>query len=111
MKTTEFFSIGSKVIGQHGICHGGFIASLLDEVTGALCRLYHLDDGIDPRTAYLNTTYKKAVRAPGVIRTTSEVALVERRKILLRATIYDEVGDVCVIGEVLYIIMLTKPVL
>lgn len=86
--------------GQSGICHGGFIATLLDEVTGRLLS----DHGLPyPFTVLLNVTYKQPVYAPAVILARAVMGKVEGRKMFVTATIEDENRTVCATADALFV--------
>ncbi|PKX97621.1 PaaI family thioesterase [Aspergillus novofumigatus IBT 16806] len=53
--------LGAGVSGQPDIAHGGFLATVLDQVTGTLIRASGLDRGRGAVTVYLNVNYKKPV--------------------------------------------------
>lgn len=103
MEARELIDYGSEVTGQRGICHGGFLATIVDEAAGAFLRVYEYDNNIDPRTAYLNINYKKAVETPGVMLVTTKFLLREGRKMRLEVRISDKEGDTCLVADILYI--------
>ncbi|QMW42893.1 hypothetical protein G4B11_006263 [Aspergillus flavus] len=76
--------IGAGVSGKDGVAHGGFLATLMDELTGGLVAALGLDRGLGIRTASLNTTYHKLLLAQGFIMARAEIVKVERRKVLVR---------------------------
>lgn len=84
--------LGAGVSGQPDIAHGGFLATVLDQVTGTLIKASGVDKGRGAVTVYLNVNYQKPVRVPGVVVVRAEVGRVEGRKIYVR-------GDICVDGE------------
>jgi acyl-coenzyme A thioesterase PaaI-like protein len=94
---------GYQLSGQAGICHGGFLATLADEAGGAFLRIYGYDNSVDPRTAYLNVSYRKAVATPGVMLLKVRMLSRQGRKMFLEVRIMDAAGDVCVLAEILYI--------
>lgn len=96
--------IGAGVSGKDGVAHGGFLATLMDEVTGGLIVLLDLDRGLGIRTASLNTTYHKLLLAQGFIMARAEVVKVERRKVFVKGEIRDAAGNVCTTSEALFII-------
>lgn len=95
--------LGNGITGQPAIAHGGFLATVMDEVTGNLIGNAKLDRGRGMFTGYLKTNYHKPVAAPGVILAVSKVTRQEGRKIFLEAAIKDETGDVCTTAEALFI--------
>ena len=56
---------GRGVTGQNGIAHGGFLATVMDEVTGNLISATGLDDGLGMFTVKLETGYKRPVFVGG----------------------------------------------
>ncbi|KAE8344334.1 hypothetical protein BDV24DRAFT_160476 [Aspergillus arachidicola] len=96
--------IGAGVSGKDGVAHGGFLATLMDELTGGLVAALGLDRGLGIRTASLNTTYHKLLLAQGFIMARAEIVKVERRKVFVKAEIRDAAGDVCTTSEALFII-------
>ncbi len=75
----------------------------MDEAGGRLIHVYDIGNGLDPFTVTLNITYKKPVKAPGVILVTSKVVQQERRKISILVTAVDAEGDECVTTETLFV--------
>lgn len=51
--------LGAAVSGQHGIAHGGFLATIIDEVTGGLINASELDNGYGIFTATLDVSYHR----------------------------------------------------
>ncbi|KAB8221471.1 HotDog domain-containing protein [Aspergillus novoparasiticus] len=86
--------IGAGVSGKDGVAHGGFLATLMDELTGGLVAALGLDRGLGIRTASLNTTYHKLLLAQGFIMARAEIVKVERRKVFVKAEIRDAAGNV-----------------
>lgn len=94
------------------MAHGGFLATLLDESMGILLtanqeytnHVNGVNEPIDQVTAYLNVTYKGAVRTPGVVMVRAEIMKVVGRKWFLKAVVRDRSdGRDLVIGEALFI--------
>jgi len=102
-ETRELIQFGPAIKGQDGICHGGFLATAIDEAAGRLIHIYDIGNGLDPFTVNLNMTYKKPVKAPGLILLTSKVVQQERRKIRVLVTLVDADGDECVTTETLFV--------
>lgn len=103
MESLDLIAVGPEVIGQQRICHGGFLATVMDEASGGVIIAYALDGGLDPYTVTLNMTYKKPIQAPGVIVARARIASVEGRKIRVVTDILDQAGDVCVRAESLFV--------
>jgi len=99
----QLLALGPALVGQKGICHGGFLATVMDEVGGILIQACELDRGLPPHTATLNMTYIKPVVTPGVILATSKVVERVRRKIRVLTTIVDADGVTCVSAEILFV--------
>ncbi|EAW17467.1 PaaI family thioesterase [Aspergillus fischeri NRRL 181] len=103
--------LGAGVSGQPDIAHGGFLATVLDQVTGTLIRASGLDRGRGAVTVYLNVIYKKPVRVPGVVVARAEVGRVDGRKIYVMGEISvaeaDRGGEgegVCVVCEGMFLV-------
>lgn len=73
--------LGPGVDGYPGVCHGGLVATLMDESMSILLGinkdLRPEEERLNTLTVYLNTTYKKAVPTPSTILV--EVKVVERQ--------------------------------
>ncbi|KAH7380738.1 HotDog domain-containing protein [Pyrenochaeta sp. MPI-SDFR-AT-0127] len=116
-KAATIVDLGDGLNGYPQILHGGFVATLLDEVCGVLIVLNlerrsqrlrdlgHSNSDIEMGyfTAYLNTTYKKPIPAPGIIFCMTKIEREEGRKIYVRATIEDGSGTVYTEGEAMFI--------
>lgn len=106
-----FFELGNGVNGFPNICHGGFVATLLDEVMGILLSVnqeyLHWQKGeaveISYMTAYLNMRYLAPVTTPGIVLGRAKVEKVEGRKIYIRAAIEDGEGKELTVAEALFI--------
>jgi len=98
------YSLGSDVGGHPGLCHGGIIAVMLDELTAGLAwNLFHKDFGY---TAYLNTTFVKELKIPAVVRTRAWIdpeRPVEGKKSWVKSVVEDGEGTVYTKGEALWI--------
>ena len=105
--------LGDGVNGYPNICHGGFVATMLDEVMGVLLTVNHQDyaerQGREPdamisqMTAYMNVTYKWPVKTPGVILATAKITKTEPRKWWLEATMEDDERRVLATAEALFV--------
>jgi acyl-coenzyme A thioesterase PaaI-like protein len=106
-----FFEVGSGVNGYPDTCHGGFVATMLDEAMGLVLNVVQLyensktgrHDDINYMTAYLNTSYLSPVRTPGIILATAKVIKEEGRKIWVNGTLEDSERNVLTKSESLYI--------
>lgn len=56
---------GSGITGQNGIAHGGFLATVMDEVSGTLISVTGLDEGLGMFTVKLALGYKRPVFVRG----------------------------------------------
>ncbi|GFF93635.1 alpha-1,3/1,6-mannosyltransferase alg-2, partial [Aspergillus lentulus] len=85
--------LGAGVSGQPDIAHGGFLATVLDQVTGTLIRASGLDRGRGAVTVYLNVNYQAPVKVPGVVVARAEIGRVEGRKIFVVGEIFVAEAD------------------
>jgi acyl-coenzyme A thioesterase PaaI-like protein len=107
--------VGPGVNGHPGLAHGGFVATLLDEVFGILIAFKlkaekegARNQGWETRnlpifTAYLKTNYKKPVPTPSVLLCTATFDRREGKKIFVSGTVEDGKGLVYVTAEALFI--------
>ncbi|OCL11698.1 hypothetical protein AOQ84DRAFT_373742 [Glonium stellatum] len=106
--------LGNGVNGHPDICHGGFVATMLDEVTGVLLTLnieiqngrgrgQSVSEPMNLFTAYLKITYKKPVRTPGVVLCTAKFEKREDNKAWVVGTVEDGQGTVFATGEALFV--------
>jgi acyl-coenzyme A thioesterase PaaI-like protein len=113
-----FFEIGSGVAGYPGVCHGGFVATMLDECMGILLnvnQLYkNLKSGIDGplshMTGLLNVNYKSPVPTPGIILATAKISRQEGRKIWIEGTLQDSERKILATSDSLFITTNRSPV-
>lgn len=104
-------TLGNKLDGHPGICHGGIVATIFDEVLGYAAPASRLNgEGQDEGkpvpsyvTAYLNTTYIRPVRTPGTILVTARTTKDEGRKMWVEAVMEDERGDKLASAEALFV--------
>jgi len=90
-----------KVQGHHGIVHGGFTATLFDNVSGALAFYVH---GMNPSaTAYLNVTYKKPLKVDQEYVMVTEVKKIEGNKAFIEGTIRDKHDNVYAKAESMFV--------
>ncbi|KAF2687293.1 hypothetical protein K458DRAFT_415551 [Lentithecium fluviatile CBS 122367] len=108
--------LGDGVNGFPNIAHGGFAATMLDEVMGVLITTNIVErserrkragilgeEVMSCFTAYLNTTYKKPLPTPSTVLCTAKLDRREGKKIYLRATIEDGQGMVYTVGEGMFV--------
>ncbi|PSN72004.1 hypothetical protein BS50DRAFT_569588 [Corynespora cassiicola Philippines] len=108
--------IGDGLDGHPRVLHGGFVATLLDEVCGMIVTL-NLDKKTErlreagltvPHrgaylTAYLNTSYKRPVPTPGPLLCTSWIEKRERNKVYVKGTIEDGRGTIYALGDAMFV--------
>ncbi|KIW47969.1 uncharacterized protein PV06_00615 [Exophiala oligosperma] len=82
--------------GYPRVCHGGIVATILDEVLSILVAVCARSEGRhgDNVTAYLNVTYVKPVPTPSVVLVKGKVDRVERRKHFATGEVVNEQGVV-----------------
>ncbi|KAL4738437.1 HotDog domain-containing protein [Aspergillus similis] len=100
--------VGRGITGQTGIAHGGFLATVMDEVCGNLIAAANLDEGLGMFTARLSLGYKRPVLVPEdergtVIVASARVERVEGRKMFIEGTVRDENGVVCTTAEAVFV--------
>lgn len=103
-------SLGSGLNGYAHICHGGVIATLLDEATGLLLYMNRSDKEHDydsgsksAVTVRLNVTFLKAVATPQVVLVTASLEKVQRRKYYVGASIKDGYGVTLATADSLWV--------
>lgn len=116
--------IGDGVNGHPRIMHGGIVAAVIDESMGILQNANHERDHIiavskglahgetpaesyGSYTAYLNITYRRPVKTPGLLIVTARYVKKEGRKEWISAEVKQEVDNgaevICAKGEALFI--------
>ncbi|KAL4903770.1 HotDog domain-containing protein [Aspergillus multicolor] len=98
--------LGPGVTGQSGIAHGGFLATVLDEVCGNLVAVARLDGGLGMFTASLGLTYKRPVfvgHEGTVVVASARVVRVEGRKVFIEGVIRDVDGVECTAAEAIFV--------
>lgn len=99
-------TLGTAVGGYPGVCHGGIVATILDEIIGLVFPL-NKSRGAIPETsymtAYLNTTFMKPVRVPATYLCRATVDKVQGRKYFMTGTVEDGEGNVMARGDALYV--------
>lgn len=100
-------SLGYGVNGYPHVCHGGIVATIMDEIMGSLLTvnrsLGNADINDSAVTAYLNSTYLKPVATPQVILVTARFREVKGKKYYIDATVKDHCGAVLASAESLWI--------
>lgn len=72
-QVSSFVTLGNKVNGWAGVCHGGVVATLLDEVPTMLRVTRVNAPGRSFVTASLNVKYLEFVKTPGTIMVVSKL--------------------------------------
>ncbi|KAF2263779.1 hypothetical protein CC78DRAFT_544724 [Lojkania enalia] len=113
--------LGRGLNGHPDIAHGGFVATMLDEIFGMLITL-NLEkrmrrsrekglgshEGMNIFTAYLNTNYKRPVPTPGIILCTAQFDRQDRNKTYVKGTIEDGMGTIYATGVAMFVEVKTK---
>ncbi|KAK3325914.1 HotDog domain-containing protein [Apodospora peruviana] len=103
-----FLSLGNLVNGWAGICHGGIVMTILDEVMGqipAVNKLRGVMENIPLMTAFLNTTFLKPVKTPTTVLVTGKLVRREGRKYYIDGLIEDENGTALARAEALFVML------
>ena len=98
-------SLSPGLNGYPRVCHGGIVATILDEVLSILvsvCRRAQGRHG-DNVTAYLKMTHVKPEPTPGVLLVKGKIHKIERRKNFANAEIVNEQGVVLAKAEGLFV--------
>ncbi|KAI1078740.1 HotDog domain-containing protein [Whalleya microplaca] len=101
-----FLTLGSALNGHPSVCHGGIVATILDEVVGLIIPINEKRGAIPNvpyMTAYLNITYLRPVQTPATILAWAKVDRVEGRKLFIQGSIEDEKGSILAKADVLYV--------
>ena len=110
-------ALGPMINGHAGVCHGGLVVALLDEIMGQVLAA-NRTEGLLPRlpvmTGYLNTRFEKpvltgSVERPNVVLATGRLVKMEGRKFFLEGEIRGEEGEVvCTRADALFIMLKEK---
>jgi acyl-coenzyme A thioesterase THEM4 len=96
--------LGTGVDGHAGVAHGGVLATVLDEVMGALVYL-HMREGWAAFTAEMKVGFRRVVRTPGVLGVRAWVERGEGRKLWVRAEGGEGEGAPAVVGEAVFVVV------
>ncbi|PSR80324.1 HotDog domain-containing protein [Coniella lustricola] len=93
-----FVTLGNLVGGYPGVCHGGLVATLLDETLsflGPRHRWLQSRDKLnhDMLKAYLHTDYLQPVKIPGTFLITARLTKKNGRKSYMQGVMEDENGQ------------------
>lgn len=102
-----FVTLGNLVNGYPGVCHGGMVASIFDEVLS----LIHPGSRWRPNapgitsvvTAYLNTKYLRPVQTPGTYLVTVRLKKADGRKVFIEGVMEDQNGTRLAQAESLFV--------
>ncbi|KAL2145822.1 hypothetical protein VTI28DRAFT_6119 [Corynascus sepedonium] len=126
-QVSALVALGPALNGWEGICHGGMVVTLLDEVMGQLLAA-NRSEGLLPdvpgMTAYLNTRFERPVRTDTALSSSggqqkndsaTTVVLVEARlrrhegrKYWLEADVRGSEGEVLARAEALFVMLKAK---
>ncbi|KAI1097981.1 HotDog domain-containing protein [Jackrogersella minutella] len=101
-----FLTLGPGLNGHPDICHGGIVATILDEVIGSLFPINKQRGSIPDlpcMTVYLNTTFIKPVPTCATILAQGRILKVEGRKYYTDGWIEDGNGTILARVEALFI--------
>lgn len=104
-------TLGENVAGHKGICHGGVVMTLLDEVAGELGAVNIVNGAIQKRmlvTAYLNTKFLRPIMVPSTVFARSWATRAEERKYFVEAVIEDENGVALASAEAMFMAVREK---
>ncbi|KAK4121250.1 thioesterase superfamily protein [Parathielavia appendiculata] len=117
----SFVALGPGLNGWEGICHGGMVVTLLDEVMGqvfAANKAHGLLADMPVMTGYLNTRFEKPVRTgtslandgrgASVVLITARLLRNEGRKYWMEGEVSNEGGCVMARAEALFIMLRGK---
>jgi len=93
------FRLGKRYTGPPGHCHGGIIATILDEAMGKVNKLRH----VVAVTSEMTVKYLKPVPLKQPLRVESREVKVEGRKHINMAEILNEKGEVLARSQGLFI--------
>ena len=106
--------LGDELNGHDGIVHGGFSAALLDDLVGWVTMAETAAQGLPgaPLTSSLNLKYRRPCFGDRSYQANLSAVKVERRNrpgppswaVTARGEIVDELGNVCVEAEALYVV-------
>ncbi|KAI2465216.1 HotDog domain-containing protein [Annulohypoxylon bovei var. microspora] len=103
-----FLTLGSGLNGHPGVCHGGIVTTILDEVIGLLIPINQTRGSIRDvpcMTAYLNTTFLKPVPTCATILARSRILKVEGRKYFAEGWIEDSHGAILARADALFVVL------
>jgi acyl-coenzyme A thioesterase PaaI-like protein len=102
----SFLTLGSGLNGYPGVCHGGIVASILDEVLSFFLPLNarrNVFPQVNYMTGYLNTSYLGPIPTSTTVMCVARVVKIDGRKVYLEGHIENEAGAVLAKGDALFI--------
>ncbi|KAK5660051.1 hypothetical protein OQA88_13520 [Cercophora sp. LCS_1] len=110
-EVSAFITLGHMLNGWEGVCHGGIVMTLLDEVSGQLGEI-NVAKGAIPNfpimTAYLNTSFIAPVETGTTILVKAKETKREGRKWYIDATVESEDGTLLAKAEALFVQLKAK---
>lgn len=97
-------SLGSHVNGHIDTAHGGFIGSSFDDMMYCTTATARTKEQA-ALTVYLNVTYKRPIKTPGIVLGKCWMEKKEKRKVFGKATIEDGEGVVLATADALFIVV------
>lgn len=110
-------ALGPMINGHAGVCHGGLVVALLDEIMGQVLDANRTEGLFSPlpiMTGYLNTRFEKpvltgSVERPNVVLATGRLVKMEGRKFFMEGEIRGGEGEVvCTRADALFIMLKEK---
>jgi len=105
-KVGAFLTLGPMLNGWKGICHGGVVMTILDEVCGQLAAINRARGAVEDiimMTAYLNVKFLGPVRTGTTILVKARLAKREGRKWFVEGVVEHESGAELAKAEGLFI--------
>lgn len=108
-------AVGSGVNGYPHVCHGGVVATMLDEVMSVLLvvmgdreeAMAKATGGSFERaptfTAELAVKYLKPIATPQILCVTARISKIQGRKLWIKGTIEDRSGTILATGEAMFV--------
>ncbi|CAI4213888.1 unnamed protein product [Parascedosporium putredinis] len=103
---SSFLTLRPGLNGWPGVCHGGIVVTILDEVSGQLIEVNKRNGAIPYpmlMTAYLNTNFIKPVPVPSTILVRAKVTNLEGRKCYVETVVENQQGHVLASAEGLFV--------
>jgi acyl-coenzyme A thioesterase PaaI-like protein len=105
-EVATFFSLGKGMNGYPHVCHGGMVATMLDETMALLLSsnkdLENAAIRTETVTVYLNVQYLKPVATPQTVVVTAMLREIKGRKHYIDGTIMNKSGEALAKAETLW---------